>query len=449
MAISSSVGLFSGINTADIIEKLMEIERRPLETLQSRKDDYEKRISAYGELTSKLSALQDALADLKADELPSIAATSSDETVFTATASTGASEGVYQVVVSEIAQAHKIYSQAFGTESATVGTGTLSIQVGSGTTVDITIDSANSTLSGIRDAINSSSAGVSATIINDGSGYRLIVSSDETGASNVIKISVTDDDGDNTDTSGLSVLAYESGVTENMTQSQAARDASLTVDGLAVTRSANTITDLITGVTINLHDDSGGSTVTLTVTNDTDTIQEKVNAFVSAYNDAMTKAQELNAPGGISGTPGTLSSESIMDTVIRTLRNITNNAYDGEYLVNFGITHDRTGLLQVDSDDLSDAMDSDLDGFISVMDTFARSLDESIDTITDTIIPIREDGLNSRIDSIEDDILDMEYRLDRTEESLVKQFTLLEQTLASLQSNGDYLVSQLSKLSKI
>ena len=109
MGITTSVGLFSGINTADMIEKLMAVERRPLNSLMQRKSDYETQISAFGELSSVLSEFQSALSDLRSTSLPSLTATSTDDSILTASAGTTASEGQFQITVNSIAQEHKIY----------------------------------------------------------------------------------------------------------------------------------------------------------------------------------------------------------------------------------------------------------------------------------------------------------------------------------------------------
>ena len=128
-------------------------------------------------------------------------------------AATTASAGSYSIEVQALAQAQKLKSDTFDATSDAVGTGSLTIQFGtySGgsftlnpdkTAKTITIGSANASLAGVRDAINAADAGVSASIINDGTGYRLVIASEDAGVANALKITVADDDLDNTDAAG-------------------------------------------------------------------------------------------------------------------------------------------------------------------------------------------------------------------------------------------------------
>ncbi len=286
MGLTLTTGIFTGLNTDEIIQRLMEIEQQPLQRLQTQKSSYEAKVSSLGSISSSLSSLRSAVQELKDSDLIGMKATVSDTDVLEATVSASASEGTYHIVVNQIATAQSIYSTGFSSETdpvadlSVVAVQKLRIEV-NGQSYDITVDSTNNTLSGIRDAINNSGAPVRASIINDGTSYRLVVSSNNTGTDGRIVIKVDEDnDGlfenttEETDTTGLSRLAFNptydasgnvSGGIANMTQAQPGLDASLTVDGLTVTRSTNTIDDLITGVTIVLKDSSAGNTVYLTV----------------------------------------------------------------------------------------------------------------------------------------------------------------------------------------
>ena len=171
--------------------------------------------------------------------------------------------------VNSLAQAHKIASTGFASTNDAVGSGTLTFSFGSfdGATFtanadapakSVTILPGQNTLSGIRDAVNAAGIGVTATIVNDGSpsGNRLVFSSTATGAAMSLKVGVADDDATHTDTAGLSRLAYDPaaavGAGRNMEQKVAAQNASLTIDGIAISKASNTVTDAIEGVTLHL-----------------------------------------------------------------------------------------------------------------------------------------------------------------------------------------------------
>ncbi len=123
----------------------------------------------------------------------------------------------------------------------------------------------------MRDAINSANKGVTASVINDGTGFRLVMSSNNTGASNSLKITSSDTTG-----TGLSKLTYDPASTTNtVSQTQAASDASFSVDGVAITKASNTVSDVIPGVTLNLTGTTGTTPTTLTVGVNTDDLVKK------------------------------------------------------------------------------------------------------------------------------------------------------------------------------
>ncbi|HHQ41500.1 MAG TPA: flagellar filament capping protein FliD, partial [Chromatiales bacterium] len=111
MGLSISTGVFTGLDTQSIIEKLLEVERQPLAAMQARRSTYEAKISAWGSIKSTLSSLRDALADLKEGALIAKKAESSDTSVFTATADGTAVAGSYNVKVDRLATTQVLYSQ--------------------------------------------------------------------------------------------------------------------------------------------------------------------------------------------------------------------------------------------------------------------------------------------------------------------------------------------------
>src|SRR5690606_34413704 len=161
------------------------------------------------------------------------------------------SRGSYSLDVKELAQAQSLASGTFVDRDTTaVGSGTLTFNVG-GVETEITVDGSNNTLDGLAKAINDSNVGVAAGVVDSGSGFRLVLSADESGLDNAMQISVSDSDGNNTDSSGLSQFAFD-GVTSNMTETVAAKDARLDINGIEVTRSSNTVDGVVDGVTFDL-----------------------------------------------------------------------------------------------------------------------------------------------------------------------------------------------------
>ncbi|MEJ2145410.1 MAG: flagellar filament capping protein FliD, partial [Acidobacteriota bacterium] len=265
------------LDVSSIVSQLMYAEQAPVRRLNSQISDYQSKIDAYNTLNSNLSDLLSSLNDLDDPEVFSSKATAtSDKSILDASASGSAVQGTYQFQVDRLALYDNFVSDnVFGASSETTGTGSFDLVVGD-STYTITIDSSNNTLDGLRKAINTSGAPVNASIINDGTGYRLTITSEESGSDSAISVqnnTLTLSDGSTPLT--LSRTHDISDVSE--------LDASLTVNGLPVTSSSNQIEDVIEGVTLNLKSASA-STVTLTVSNDTDTVKEKIQGFVDAYN---------------------------------------------------------------------------------------------------------------------------------------------------------------------
>ena len=286
MANVSSVGIGSGVLTSDLIDQLVSAERTPTEKRLNAKEE-----SVTAEL-SLFAKLQSAVTDLR---LPartlSNAGTFSELTVksgssaFTATSDSKAVAGNYTLEVESLAKAQSLSSGTIADRDTTViGEGKLRFTI-DGAVTDITIDSTNNTLEGIAAAINESSAEASATIINNGNGFQLVITSNKPGAANAIDISVTDNDGGNLDGTGLSQLSYTTGVGgQQLTQNQAATDASFKFNGIPITRSSNTVDDLVEGLTITLQGTNKDAPAALTVEANTENIVEKVQDFIEKYN---------------------------------------------------------------------------------------------------------------------------------------------------------------------
>ena len=474
MGISSSVGIFSGLDMGALIDQLMSVERRPLSLLERQKTYYQVQISEYGSISGALSSLKNTLADLKSDKIYTYTAVSSDNSVFTVTADSTAAMGTYDIEVTNIAGQQSLYSESFtnstvevATDLATYPAQTLKIQVGIAAAVEVVITSDNNTLTGIKDAINASSAGVRATVLNDGTGYRLVLDADGTGSSNRITVTV-DEDGDGTyeeaaetDTSGLSRLAFNAtydaagavtgGVT-NLTQSRAAVDAVLKINGLDITKTSNTINDVITGVTIELKDNSKDDAgtpqnVTLSISKNMGAITANVNDFVSKYNTAMKTVVSLSVPDKDQAKifTGDYTTRGIMQS----LRSIITTAFSGNSLSMLGVGHDVNDTLTFDASTLTEALDDDFDGTLASIEAMAESLEDTIENLIDERIPTRTDGLKKSVSLLVDRISGAEVRLATVQQTYLRKFQALEIVLSELQTSTNFLTTQLASIADI
>jgi len=184
-------GLISGLDTTELIDSIMAVERRSVLLLEARKERYTNRVLSSQSVTAKLLSLQsgaDALS--RSTTFDARVSTSSDTDILTASAAARAAVGSYDLTVEATARAHQVASQGFADlDEITVGLGTLDLTV-NGETTTVTISSA-ATLEGLRDAINLAGSDVRAAIINDGGAthpYRLLLTSANTGVENAISI---------------------------------------------------------------------------------------------------------------------------------------------------------------------------------------------------------------------------------------------------------------------
>jgi len=437
----SSPGIGSGLDVNTIVQKLMAVASQPLTDLQTNKSNLQAQLSAYGQLSSSLSTFQSALANLKTvDAFTVYKATSGDESAFTATANSSAAPSQTNIKVTSLAEAHKLGSAAFSdTDTTAIGNSgdqmTLSVNGQS-----FTVDAGGLTLSGLQNAINSAAdnVGVSASIISEGSTANyLVLTSDQTGTANAVNVSFTNP----LMASQLSLATINS-----------PKDAQLLVDNTyTVTRSTNVINDAISGITLTLKSTTN-TAVPLTVDRDVDTVTANVQSFVDAYNQLKTTMDGLSA-NDLKADSTLRSIDSELHAVFNTPPTGLSNDY--QYLAQVGVAFQKDGTLALDTAQLKDIVSAD---FSQVAQLFANDnqgylyrMDATVGSIlqSDGLIHNREDGINSRIDTVDKEISDMQYGLQLTQQRYLDQFTALDTLVGQLNGTSQYLTQQLANLPKI
>lgn len=443
----SSAGIGSGLDVESIIASLIAVESQPIVSLQQRKSEIDVKISAYGQIKSQLDAFQTQAEKLTDESLFSkVAVTSSDTDVLTVTADDSQAAGTYTVNVTNLAKAQILDSVAFADAETVVGEGQLNISSGS-ESFSLTIDSTNSTLAGIRDAINNSADNefLSASIINTDGGSRLVLANNNTGVTNTIEITVTgDSDGNDTDAAGLSTLVYQATGIQNLNETQAAEDSVFTINGYSVTSESNSVSDVIEGITLNLNT---VGTSTVTVTNDISTLENELSALVNIYNVTIAQNNQLKADA--------LSGDTFLLSVERSLRNVINQKFttsdtEVDYIFDLGLTFDDEGVLSLDTDKFSDALAANSTAVKELLTDsetgFAQILEDTLNGFTETegIIDSKTDSFTSQIESIDDRILNINFRLNLTETRLRAQFTSLDTFIGSSIQTSTFLANNLS-----
>lgn len=373
----SSPGLGSGLDVNGIVGQLMSLEQRPLMLLSTRETKQQAQLSAFGSLKGALSAFQTGVNALAKPSLfTGLTATLADTSLATVSAASNAAAGSHEIQVTSLAQAHKIKSEAFASTSTAVGSGSLTIEFGrydddglgnvtfsnhpEKAATTITIDPAKSTLAEIRAAINEADAGVTASIINDGGGNRLVIASKDTGLDHALKITVNDSDSAHTDNDGLSQLAFDAttGGTTNMTETVSAKNAAMVIDGIDISKSSNTISDALEGVTFNLTKADLSVTTSLTVSRDTASVQKAVGDFVKAYNDLETTINNLSRFNAESRQGSILTGDSTVRAVQNRMRSMlttaqTDTANGISTLSQIGVSFQKDGMLALDNNKLT------------------------------------------------------------------------------------------------
>jgi flagellar hook-associated protein 2 len=398
----TATGIGSGLDVESLVSQLVLADIQPAEQRINRSEaKYQAEISAYGVVKSALSAFQSAASSAAtASQYRSNSATTSLFSAITATATSSAVEGAYELEVVSLASSQSLASTAFTATSDVVGTGTLTLSIGTSTynsgtdtvdsfvaksgvsSVDITIDGTNNTLAGVRDAINAADAGVTASIINDGSGYRLVLKSNTTGAENAVNISVADTgDSNNTDANGLSRLAFNTSVT-NLDQTKAASNASLTINGLAVSSASNSVADAVEGVTFSLKETTE-SPVTITVARDTAKAKAALEGFVNQFNELTKTLNSLTDYNADAEQGSLLTGDATLRTLARTIRNYLNTSVSngGSYstLAELGVTTKvLDGTLEIDSTKLQKVLDEDPTDIARVLAAFGTPSNSNV-----------------------------------------------------------------------
>ena len=268
-----------GFDSGNVISQLVSIASQPLRDIDFKKALLDSASTTMSSFSTKLAALKTAATALATPSgFSSMTATSSDG-AFAATVTGSAAQSSYEVSVTQLARAQKTRSNAQVSATAALNEqGTLSIKVGSGTAVNISIAEGDS-LADIATKIGQSGARVSASIVDAGGSYRLSVQGLDTGADNAITF----------DESGSLSL----GLSIGSNTYEPAQDAKVTIDGLVVTRPTNSITDAIQGVTLALKKTTT-SPATIDVAADSTALKTKINAFVAAYNDVVNSGHTIS-----------------------------------------------------------------------------------------------------------------------------------------------------------
>lgn len=420
----ATVGATGGLDVNSIVSSLMSIERRPLNALDTKEQEINTKISGVGRLKAVLSDLKFATEDLTDEvKLGQFNANSSDEEVATATATSVKTSEMHKLNVISLATNHRMTSNAFESAQADIAAGTYTFGIGDDT-FDIELDEESANLADLKDAINRSedNTGISAGIVNGEAGSFLVLTSRTSGADHQI-----------------SAPAW-------FTETTAAQNAEIEVDGIRATPASNSPSDVIPGLTLELK--SVGQTTITTDANKTG-MHELMESFVKAYNGVTSTMQTLKE-GDLKGEGSILNIESSLRSEffssIEDAFGNTSNAFE------FGLTFDKEGTLSLDKEKFNGVVDQDiykLLDFFSAEDGFSNALVDKIDRYTDFegSLTKRVDAFNNQKDSLGNDRDRLEYRMNLMETRYMDEFTALDTLMSQMNTTSSYMSQQLAGLS--
>ncbi|MBM0127059.1 flagellar filament capping protein FliD [Pimelobacter simplex] len=442
MATASIGGLASGLNTADIISQLMSLEAVPQGKLKTKLATEQSRLSSYQQLNARLATLGSTAGSLATSSTTTgtwaaLKATSSN-TAVTVTATNSASPSAFTVNVDRTALSHQLaFTDAHAKGDVVTGAGTDVVLKRAGQ-ADVTISTTGGTLEQVASAINAADKGVRATLVKVGTTagtdqFRLLVESTTTGTASAFDVTAAD---------GSPLLGG--------TTVRAGRDASITIGGITATSATNTFTDVTPGVTITLGSAATGS-ADIAVTRDAATRSAAVKSLVNDVNGMLEAIATATAHNADAAKAGVLSGDSTLRAVASGL---TTAVYpeDGTSLAPYGIQLDRYGKLTFDEAKFAAAYAADpdavtaaitgADGFAARVQAVAASAsDKTNGTVTGAV-----NGRTAAISRLNKSIDDWDDRLALRRTSLERQFTALETAMSRMQSQSNWLASQLNAL---
>ena len=399
----------TSLDVSSIVSGLMQVQDIPLTELENQVTGDQTEVSAYGALSSALSTFQSVTANAAtASNFQTLTASvgsssAASAAVSTSTGAGAATQGSHSLAISQLAQNQLTASADFSSNTAAVGTGTLTIQYGtygsdgsftpstSQASTTVTIGSGNDSVTGVVAAINTAAGGVTASIVNDGTGSRIVLSGNSTGAASGFRVVAADSDGVNDDSSGLSSLAYDPTDTSNSSGStllQSSQNAKLSIDNIAVTSASNTVTDALQGVTLTLTGTTSTAT-TLTVGSSASQASGVVQAFVNGYNTLVNAVTSLTSYNATTKTASVLTGDTTTQIISRNLQSVaaaTFNTGDPNYtdLADLGITFQADGTLKLNSSTLSTALSTDPGAVQQIFSTTGNATDSSVSYNTAT-----------------------------------------------------------------
>jgi len=473
MASISSPGIGSGLDINSIITQLVAVEKVPLTKLQTEATSLQTKLSTYGKVQSGLSALRDAASALtRSSTWGQTVGTTSDATAVAVSTSDTTTPGNYALEVQKLASAQSNATKVYASADALVGEGTLHVELGTWgpgqttftpkagiTAIDISAGPPAASLAQLRDKINASGAGITASVLTDATGARLVLRSSATGETNGFRIGVADSDGGNSDGLGLSALAFDpSAGILTMAQALAASNAAATLNGLSISSTSNTLSNVLDGMTLTLNKVTTAP-VQVSAAQDDVSIRKAMDTFVTAYNDLNKLLAEQTKYDAGSKTAGGLQGDSAAIGIRSQMRAMIGASSGASTMfsrlgdIGFDVKLD--GSIALNDGKVKNALANlpetkKLFANNDLLIPSKNGIAVQMRALTDRLIGIdgtvstRSEGLRKRIDLNQDRQEALTDRIAQVEKRLRAQYTALDKQMGALSGLQGYVTQQIN-----
>ncbi|AVD91615.1 flagellar cap protein FliD [Pseudomonas sp. SWI36] len=446
MASATITGLGSGLKIDEIVAALTAAEKAPKQAqINTQTQKATTSLSAIGTVKSALDTYRSAIAKLNtATSFNGLSATSSDKAVANITIADGVSTGTYSLEVTQLATASKISTKVYSGASAVINSSgqAQTLTIGQGDTTYSVNIADGATLQQTRDSINSQlqSKGVTANIVTDASGSRLVFSSTKMGAGTELTLG------------GGSDLAVD---TKTIAVPQ---NAKYKLDGLELESASNSVTDAVSGVNIELVKEGK---VSLSVSNNTDTLKTSVQSFITAYNALMTSINSVTkvtaGADGSSTTGAALTGDATMRSMVNSIRSeLTRSVGEGglKTLSQLGVnTVQKTGLLELNETKWNDAVKThaaDISDLFTGKEGLLTRMTSATEGYAKTggILASRQTSLTAQLKELESSQEALDRRIESLTETLTKKYNAMDTLVAQLKASSDSVMATLNALNK-
>ncbi len=455
----SSMGIGSGLNVSKLISTLVQADTAAQQNqINAEIATAKTSISAISTLQAALSGIQSSLSGLSDGSVfktyqVTAAGAAGAAASFSASAGSTAAVGQYSIVVTQLAQAQVLTSSAFASSATVIGTGSLVVGV-AGKSTALTIDSSNSSLQGIVDAINQApgNPGVTASIVNASDGAHLILSAKQSGAANTITVTSSGGNG------GLTAINYDpaGGGPNNLSVQTAAQDASLSVDGLAVSSASNVVTAALPGVSLNLQSADPGVTQTLGIGLDTGAVTQALQGLVTAYNGYNSSVAQLASYDPGSGKAGPLLGDASLLGLGSQLTTALGSVVGAsgaslQSLADIGINFNTDGSLSLDTSKLSIALQSNPSGVAALFNSnngYGAQVSKVLNAFNGPTGTLdgRVQSLNAQIQHYSQEQANLNQLITTETEAYRIQFTAMDSIVSQLKSTSTQLTQMMAGL---